>query len=90
MYECFLGYNVIIIDNFNKIINMKLSNLIALVAAAYGYNYITKKDAFGKSKLDCIKENTPDWIDKAKKIGKDAIDKLNKNSPSANYNNQGF
>ncbi|MBC7653332.1 MAG: YtxH domain-containing protein [Oligoflexus sp.] len=70
---------------------MKLFNLIALgAAAAYGYNYITKKDALGKSKLDNIKENAPDWIDKAKKMGKDAMDNINQPGSSVNYNNQGY
>lgn len=53
---------------------MSLFKLILVGAAVgYGINYITKKGADGRSVLDDITENAPDWLDKAKKFAQDNI-----------------
>jgi hypothetical protein len=63
---------------------MKLFKLIALgAAAAYGYNYLTKKDVNGKSKVDQFKDNNPDWLEKGKNLVKNVVDNYsNKNNRS--------
>ena len=68
---------------------MKLFKLIALGAAVgYGYNYLTKRDAFGKSKLDQIKENSPGWIEKGKKIASDAVSEFRNTRNEPKYGQQ--
>ncbi len=68
---------------------MKLFKLIALGAAvSFGYNYLTKRNESGKTKLDEIKENGPDWIEKGKKMANDAIDKYTQNKNESGYTNQ--
>jgi hypothetical protein len=53
---------------------MSLLKLIVVGAAVgYGINYLTKKGADGRSVLDDITENAPDWFDKAKKFVQDSI-----------------
>ncbi|RZK76057.1 MAG: YtxH domain-containing protein [Pedobacter sp.] len=43
-----------------------IKNAIVGVAIYEAIKYLTKKDAFGISKLDEIKEKAPEWIEKAK------------------------
>ena len=70
---------------------MKLFNLIALGAvASYGYKYLTKKNDSGRSKLDEIKENGPEWIEKGKKMAKDAINNYGQNKNESGYTNQNY
>jgi len=53
---------------------MGLLKFIAVGAAVgYGINYLTKKGVDGRSILDDITENAPDWVDKAKKFAGDNI-----------------
>lgn len=53
---------------------MSLFKLILVGAAVgYGINYLTKKGSNGRSVLDDITENAPDWFDKAKKFAEDNI-----------------
>jgi len=53
---------------------MSLLKLIVVGAAVgYGINYLTKKGADGRSVLDDITDNAPDWFDKAKKFAQDNI-----------------
>jgi hypothetical protein len=33
--------------------------------------YLTKKDAFGRTKLDEIKDRAPEWMEKAKNVASD-------------------
>ncbi len=41
-------------------------------AAVYGaVKYLTKKDMFGRSKLDEIKEKAPEWMEKARSAAND-------------------
>jgi hypothetical protein len=53
---------------------MSLFKLILVGAAVgYGINYLTKKGANGRSVMDDITENAPDWLDQAKKFAQDNI-----------------
>jgi hypothetical protein len=53
---------------------MSLFKLIIVGAAVgYGINYLTKKGSDGRSVLDDITENAPDWFDKAKQFAQDNI-----------------
>ena len=46
---------------------MGLFKTALIGAAVYGViQYLTKKDELGQSKLDEIKEQAPEWIEKAK------------------------
>ena len=46
---------------------MGLLKTALIGAAVYGaVKYLTKKDATGQSKMDGIKEQLPEWIEKAK------------------------
>ena len=46
---------------------MGLLKTALIGAAVYGaVKYLTKKDALGVSKLDEIKEQAPEWLEKAK------------------------
>lgn len=70
---------------------MKLFKLIALGAAvSYGYNYLTKKNDLGKSKLDEIKENGPDWMEKGKKMINDTINNNRQPKNDSSYANQNY
>ncbi|MFC3562080.1 YtxH domain-containing protein [Pedobacter jamesrossensis] len=47
-----------------------LKYVILGAAAVYGYKYATKKrNTDGKSLIDDLKEQTPEYINKAKKFG---------------------
>ncbi|HET8827812.1 MAG TPA: YtxH domain-containing protein [Pelobium sp.] len=70
---------------------MKLFKLIALGAAvSFGYNYLTKRDELGRSKLDQIKENGPDWIEKGKRMASDAINDVRQKNDNPNYANKNY
>ncbi len=70
---------------------MKLLKLIALGAAvSYGYNFLTKKNQSGRSKLDEIKENGPEWIEKGKKMASDAINSYGQKKNESGYTNQNY
>ncbi|MGF1924633.1 MAG: YtxH domain-containing protein [Bacteroidia bacterium] len=46
---------------------MGLFKTALIGAAVYGaVKYLTKKDALGRTKMDDIKEQAPEWIEKAK------------------------
>ena len=47
--------------------------IVAGAAIGYGINYITKKGPDGRSVLDDLTENAPDWFDKAKKYAEDTV-----------------
>jgi hypothetical protein len=54
---------------------MGLLKFIAVGAAiGYGINYITKKGENGRSILDDLTEDAPEWFDKAKKYATDKVD----------------
>lgn len=46
-------------------------------AVAYGINYITKKrPTDGKSIIDDLTENGPEWMDRAKKYGELTLEQI--------------
>lgn len=54
---------------------MGLLRFIAVGAAiGYGINYITKKGENGRSILDDLTEDAPEWFEKAKKYATDKVD----------------
>jgi hypothetical protein len=54
---------------------MGLLRFIAVGAAiGYGINYITKKGPNGRSILDDITEDAPEWFDKAKKYAEHTVE----------------
>ena len=54
---------------------MGLLKFIAVGAAiGYGINYITKKGVNGRSILDDITEDAPEWFDKAKQFATEKVD----------------
>jgi hypothetical protein len=56
---------------------MGLLKFIAVGAAiGYGINYITKKGPDGRSILDDITEDAPEWFDKAKKYAEDKVEQV--------------
>jgi hypothetical protein len=55
-----------------------LKYIIVGAAVGYGINYITKKGPDGRSILDDITENAPDWFDKAKQYAEDAVEQVGK------------
>jgi hypothetical protein len=64
---------------YSKTYIMSLLKFIIVGAAVgYGINYITKKGADGRSIIDDLAENAPDWFDKAKKYAEDAVDQVGK------------
>jgi len=49
---------------------MGLLKTLLIGAAVYGaVKYVTKKDVNGKSLVDELKEQAPEWLDKAKEFG---------------------
>ena len=56
---------------------MGLLKFIAVGAAiGYGINYITKKDVNGRSILDDITDDAPEWFDKAKKYAEEKLEQV--------------
>jgi hypothetical protein len=67
---------------------MGLLKFIAIGAAVgYGINYIIKKGPDGRSVLDDITEDAPQWFDKAIKFAEDKVEQVVKTSqPNNSYN----
>jgi hypothetical protein len=59
---------------------MGLLRTALIGAAVYGaVKYLTKKDEFtGKSMVDDLVEKAPEWIDKAKNMGREAETKFSR------------
>ena len=56
---------------------MGLLKFIAIGAAVgYGINYITKKGENGRSILDDITDDAPEWFDKAKKFAEEKVEQV--------------
>lgn len=53
-----------------------LKFLVVGAAVAYGINYITKKGPDGKSIIDDLAENGPEWMDRAKKYGELTLEQI--------------
>lgn len=66
---------------------MGLLKFIAVGAAiGYGINYITKKGPDGRSILDDITDDAPEWFDKAKKFAEDKVEQVvNASQPTGGY-----
>jgi hypothetical protein len=66
---------------------MGLLKFIAVGAAiGYGINYITKKGPDGRSILDDITDDAPEWFDKAKKFAEEKVEKVvNASQPNGGY-----
>ncbi|MBD1366937.1 YtxH domain-containing protein [Mucilaginibacter sp. ZT4R22] len=62
---------------------MGLLKFIAVGAAiGYGINYITKKGPDGRSILDDITDDAPEWFDKAKKFAEEKVEQVVTSSQS--------
>ncbi len=48
-----------------------IKHAIVGIAIYEAIKYLTKKDAFGISKFDKIKEQAPEWLEKAKAVTSD-------------------
>lgn len=57
-----------------------LKFIVVGAAVGYGINYITKKGEDGRSILDDLTENAPEWMDKAKQYAEDAVESVIKNA----------
>lgn len=66
---------------------MGLLKFIAVGAAiGYGINYITKKGPNGRSILDDITEDAPQWFDKAKTYATEKVEQVVQQSrPDGGY-----
>lgn len=53
-----------------------LKFMLVGAAVAYGINHITKKRADGKSIIDDLAEDVPEWMDKAKQYVDQTIDQV--------------
>ena len=63
-----------------------LKFMVIGAAVGYGIQYITKKGPDGRSILDDITEDAPEWFDKAKKYAGDTVDQVLKNvKPRTEY-----
>jgi hypothetical protein len=66
---------------------MGLLKFIAIGAAVgYGINYITKKGENGRSILDDITDDAPEWFDKAKKFAEEKVEQaVTASQPNGGY-----
>lgn len=51
-----------------------IKNAIIGIAIYQAIKYLTKKDAFGNTRLDEIKEKAQEWLEKAKAVSSDIKD----------------
>lgn len=56
-----------------------LKFIVVGAAVGYGIQYITKKGLDGRSILDEISEDAPEWFEKAKQYAGDTVDQFVKN-----------
>ena len=55
-------------------------------AVGYGINYITKKGPDGRSILDELTDDAPEWFEKAKKHAEDTVEQvIQRAQPKGNY-----
>jgi hypothetical protein len=56
---------------------MGFIKILAIGAAvAYGINYVTKKGPDGKSIIDNLVDEAPEWLDRAKKYGELTLEQI--------------
>jgi hypothetical protein len=53
-----------------------LKYIIVGAAVGYGINYITKKDSNGRSIIEDLADNIPNWFDEGKKVAVETINSL--------------
>jgi hypothetical protein len=63
-----------------------LKFIIVGAAVGYGINYITKKGEDGRSIVDDLTENAPEWLEKAKQYAEDALGKVGHAAEEAKAN----
>jgi hypothetical protein len=63
-----------------------LKFIIVGAAVGYGINYITKKDADGRSIIEDLADNAPDWFEKAKHFAQDALGKVGQTAEEVRAN----
>ena len=55
-----------------------LKFIIVGAAVGYGINYITKRNENGRSIIEDLADDAPEWFDKAKQYAEDAINQVTK------------
>ena len=63
-----------------------LKFIIVGAAVGYGINYITKKNADGRSIIEDLVDNAPDWFEKAKHLAQDALGKVSQTAEDVRAN----
>jgi len=63
-----------------------LKFIIVGAAVGYGINYITKKNADGRSIIEDLADNAPDWFEKAKHLAQDALGKVSQTAEEVRAN----
>jgi len=63
-----------------------LKFIIVGAAVGYGINYITKKNADGRSIIEDLVDNAPDWFEKAKHLAQDALGKVSQTAEEIRAN----
>ncbi|HVW94430.1 MAG TPA: hypothetical protein VHA56_00510 [Mucilaginibacter sp.] len=53
-----------------------LKFIIVGAAVGYGINYVTKKGANGRSIIEDLADDAPEWFGKAKQLAEDALGKV--------------
>jgi hypothetical protein len=61
----------------DKIMHL-LKFIIVGAAVGLGINYITKKQANGRSIIEDLADQAPDWLDQAKKFAEDTFGDIRK------------
>ncbi|ASU32187.1 hypothetical protein MuYL_0284 [Mucilaginibacter xinganensis] len=52
--------------------------MIVGAAVGLGINYITKKNADGRSIIEDLTDNAPEWLDKVKQLADSTLEKVGK------------
>ena len=61
-----------------------LKFIVVGAAVGYGINYITKKNEDGRSILDDLTDEAPEWFDKAKEYAMETVNNVVQNIPGKN------
>ncbi|WP_295668779.1 YtxH domain-containing protein [uncultured Mucilaginibacter sp.] len=54
-----------------------LKYILAGAAVGFGVNYITKKGSNGRSIIEDLADNLPNWFDEGKKVAVETINAMN-------------
>jgi len=63
-----------------------LKFIIVGAAVGYGINYITKKNENGRSIIEDLADDAPEWFEKAKHLAQDALGKFGQTAEEARAN----